>query len=82
MKSKNFSTKDKKTFCSDFTTILTLSLVSNTKGLSLKEKQHIKACLREKKVTQALKIIEKKYSMGEWKNFVEAHAAPLIKQYA
>jgi hypothetical protein len=82
MKTKKLSAKDKKTFSKDFTTVLTLSLVTNTKGLSPREKQSIKDCIREKKMERALRIIEKKYSTREWKSFVEAHAAPLIRNYA
>lgn len=79
---KKLNVKEKNRFNSDFTTVLTLSLVSNAKGLNKRDLQNIRSCIREKRYSRVLRIIGKRYSMNEWKDYVEAQAAPLLRAYS
>ncbi len=73
------ATKDKKSFKSDFTAILTLSMASNAKGVCKKDMQDIKSCIKDGDFSKAWKILGKGYSVREWESFVHAQAAPLMK---
>jgi hypothetical protein len=75
------TTKQKQQFHSDFTTVLSIALITNAKGLGTHDLLSIKQCMRKKQVKQALKIVERKYPPHRWKAYVEAQAAPLLKGY-
>jgi hypothetical protein len=75
------SAKQKQQFNSDFTTVLSIALITNAKGLEKEDILSIKQCMRRKQVRQALRIVESKYPPHRWKDYVESQAAPLLKGY-
>lgn len=71
----------KRKFESDFTALLTFSLIANAKRLDKKQLATVKQCMGKKQISRALKIIQRCYGPRQWREYVEAQAAPLLKGY-
>lgn len=79
---KGMSAKNKKEkFAADFKSILVFSLIANAKKLRKDDLKYVKDCIGKNCMAKALKVVESKYSPSQWRDYVNAQAKPILKEY-